>query len=448
MINKKTVKVAGFVGALCASAALVATAATGTGAYFTDSHDGNLAGTSGHLQLSTTNTKINFTGLNPGQDKDQQIPYTPTGNSTTNEDVWLVFDTTTAAYGQFTGAKHVNYGGYTGGGLGGYGHFKVVSDQGYSFESYNLQVASQPAAAPSTPTATAAARPRRPDRTTAPQSAPECGVPGAIKLGNNLAPGQAAAATVTFGLTGKATTQDTGGQRAVQDRGDPGRHPAGREELLGRKNPSDAAVRVCEPARPHRRSHSRTSRGGESMRLLRWIAVGLLLALLAPAPVLARRLPGLHRAHRLDDADLPAGRRGDRQAVAPQRQARARSSPSGTRAAPDVVTHRVVEVTAGGIIHTKGDANATADVWDIRPTWSAARWPGTSPGWATCWSFSGSRPASARWPARCSRSACCGRCSSASNRQRGMAAPNQAAARRPGRHAASEVYHPLGSLLT
>lgn len=33
----------------------------------------------------------------------------------------------------------------------------------------------------------------------------------------------------------------------------------------------------------------------------------------------------------------------------------------------DVVTHRVTAVTAAGTIHTKGDANRSADVWDIRP---------------------------------------------------------------------------------
>jgi signal peptidase len=33
----------------------------------------------------------------------------------------------------------------------------------------------------------------------------------------------------------------------------------------------------------------------------------------------------------------------------------------------DVVTHRVIAVTAAGTIHTKGDANRSADVWDIRP---------------------------------------------------------------------------------
>jgi signal peptidase len=35
--------------------------------------------------------------------------------------------------------------------------------------------------------------------------------------------------------------------------------------------------------------------------------------------------------------------------------------------ATDVVTHRITDITPTGLIHTKGDANATADVWDIRP---------------------------------------------------------------------------------
>lgn len=209
MINKKTVKVAGFVGALCASAALVATAATGTGAYFSDSHTGNLSGTSGHLELSTSDLNVSFTGLNPGEDKSTQIQYTPTGNSTTNEDVWIVFDTTSTAYGVFTGSNHVSYGGYTGGGLGGYGHFKVLSNQGYGFESYNLQVAAAgTTGCPIDPNGDGGSAQRATGPDNGSQSAPECGVPGAIKIGNNLAPGQAGAVTVTFGLTGKATTQD------------------------------------------------------------------------------------------------------------------------------------------------------------------------------------------------------------------------------------------------
>jgi signal peptidase len=33
----------------------------------------------------------------------------------------------------------------------------------------------------------------------------------------------------------------------------------------------------------------------------------------------------------------------------------------------DVVTHRVTAVNPNGLIHTKGDANTSADVWEIRP---------------------------------------------------------------------------------
>jgi signal peptidase len=38
-----------------------------------------------------------------------------------------------------------------------------------------------------------------------------------------------------------------------------------------------------------------------------------------------------------------------------------------TDRAADVVTHRITEITPAGLIHTKGDANSTADVWEIRP---------------------------------------------------------------------------------
>jgi signal peptidase len=33
-----------------------------------------------------------------------------------------------------------------------------------------------------------------------------------------------------------------------------------------------------------------------------------------------------------------------------------------------LVTHRIHDITPAGIIHTKGDANRTADVWDVRPS--------------------------------------------------------------------------------
>ena len=281
MVSKKTVKVAGFVGALCASAALVATAATGTGAYFTDSHSGNLVDTSGHLQLSTTDTNISFTGLNPGQDKSQQIQYTPTANSTSNEDVWLVFDTTSTAYGQFTGAKGANYGGYTGGGLGGYGHFKVISDQGYDFESYNLQVApaGQGCNINAEGNGGSAAKATGPDNGS--QSAPECGVPAAIKIGSNLAPGQ------TGGRHRHLRPDRQGGVR-------PG-HGVGRTSRSRSSPPRPASGRTRRTTRPATIGSTRGSireraaglpasrprvrlRGGEPMRLLRWALLACVLA--------------------------------------------------------------------------------------------------------------------------------------------------------------------------
>ncbi|HEX2902967.1 MAG TPA: hypothetical protein VHO01_05870 [Jatrophihabitans sp.] len=213
MISKKAVKLAGFAGALCASAALVATAASSTGAYFSDSHNGNLTGTSGHLQVVTTGTSINFSGINPGEDRTQEITYTPTTNSTTNEDVWIVFDAKSAAYGAFTGAADPTgekYSGFTRGGLGAYGHFKVLSAQGLGFESYNLAYGADLAPCANTDSngdggSTAQEHVVNGVKT----PAPYCGVPAAIKLGSNLAPGQASSATITFGLGPKTAAQDT-----------------------------------------------------------------------------------------------------------------------------------------------------------------------------------------------------------------------------------------------
>ena len=220
-MNKgKIARLVGFAGALGVSAVLITTAVSSTGAYFTDSQNGNLAGSSGHLQITSTGTGINFTGLNPGEDKSNNVTYTVTGNSTTNADVWLVFDTTSDAYGKFTGAKNVSYGGYTEGGLGSYGHFKVSSDQGYSFESYNLQLFNAAAAtSPFTSSndqgtctiyanGTGGGNGKAVGTDPGSQTAPLCGVPAAIQLGANIAPGASGSTAVTFGLTGKAKTQD------------------------------------------------------------------------------------------------------------------------------------------------------------------------------------------------------------------------------------------------
>jgi hypothetical protein len=206
MQKAKAIRLAGFVGALGASAVLVGAAVQGTGAYFSDSHDGTITGSSGHLTVSTSSTTLDYSGLIPDEDQSKTITYTPDGGSP-NEDVWMTFDATSQAYGKFTGTNHVNYGGYTEGGLGGYGHFKIVSNQGFSFESYNMQVAASGGCyIDANGDGGSSARATGPDNGS--QAAPECGVPGAILIGHNISAGVQGSAVVTFGLTGKATGQN------------------------------------------------------------------------------------------------------------------------------------------------------------------------------------------------------------------------------------------------
>ncbi len=212
MNRKKTVRIAGFVAAVGASAALVAAASSGTGAYFEDSHGGNLQASSGQLKATASDTYINFAGLNPGQDRTQRVHFGVKSNSTSNADIWLVFNTASEAYGRFTGAGGTSYGDFSGGGMGQYGHFKVVANAG-GFESYNLQL---PDAADATkPYSSKTARntcsvDKYGHGGSPVQHAPggdndiaECGVPGAILLQKNMAPGASGYADVTFGLTGK-----------------------------------------------------------------------------------------------------------------------------------------------------------------------------------------------------------------------------------------------------
>ena len=47
MKKSKALRLAGFAGALCASGALLGTSISGTGAYFTDSHNGQINASTG-----------------------------------------------------------------------------------------------------------------------------------------------------------------------------------------------------------------------------------------------------------------------------------------------------------------------------------------------------------------------------------------------------------------
>ena len=95
-------KIGGFIGTVAAGAALVAAAAGGTGAYFTDSEPGSMSATTGQLKLNTTDTNLSFNDLVPGTNKTRDIGYNV--ETTGPSDVWLVFDPADVAYLKFTGA--------------------------------------------------------------------------------------------------------------------------------------------------------------------------------------------------------------------------------------------------------------------------------------------------------------------------------------------------------
>lgn len=206
MRKAKALRVAGFVGALCASAALVGTSVAGTGAYFTDSHDGTIASSSGHLTLDGVGqTNLNFANLMPGEDQTANIPYT-VNVSSGKVDVWMVFDATSAGYGHFTGAKNTSYQGYTDGGMGRYGHFQVGNNGAVAFRSHNLQIAANPADNCSDGTVPGTDGRGGSDVKSA--SNAECGVPAAIKLASNLSNTATGNVNIVFGLSGKQTQQD------------------------------------------------------------------------------------------------------------------------------------------------------------------------------------------------------------------------------------------------
>ena len=196
-------KVGGFIGTLAAGAALVGTAVTGTGAYFTDSENGGLNASSGHLRLNTTDANLTFTDLVPGEDKTRNIDFDVDASG--KSDVWLVFDNTNAGYAAWTGAKGDPLA--PDGGLGRYGHFAVANNGGTLFQSWNLQ--NVPAGSSEVPCSTnadghGAGRPA----TSVSDTPPLCGVPTAIKIASDLTSGDGGTLKMTFGITGRWKAQD------------------------------------------------------------------------------------------------------------------------------------------------------------------------------------------------------------------------------------------------
>ena len=196
-------KFGGFIGTVAAGAALVAAAAGGTGAYFTDSKPGSMSATTGHLKLNTTDTNLSFTDLVPGTNKTRDIGYNV--ETTGPSDVWLVFDPADVAYLKFTGAK--GNPSYPDGGMGRFGHFAVSNDSGGPlFQSYNLaHVASGGCAVDGNGRGGSNQQSTSREIEGAP---PQCGVPSAILIASNLSNGQGGTAHLTFGVTGRWTGQN------------------------------------------------------------------------------------------------------------------------------------------------------------------------------------------------------------------------------------------------
>jgi hypothetical protein len=201
-VKKSTaIRLTAFLGALGASGALVATAVSGTGAYFTDSHNGEIDAGTGHVRvaMSPSDGKLHFDNLLPGEYKDQTVRYTAQGTGA--EDIWLVFPTTSSDGSNpseaFTGRPDDN----AGGGLGRFGHFAVTSTDGAHFTSYNLsanRLDDNSAPCATDPNGEGGSNQQAADRS---DLIPYCPAPGAILLASNKTNGQTGSATLTFGFT-------------------------------------------------------------------------------------------------------------------------------------------------------------------------------------------------------------------------------------------------------
>ncbi len=204
---KKHTRIVAFIGTLGASATLIGMAATNTGAYFTDSESGQIAGTTGHLTIDKNNDfNLNFDNLVPGEYKDRVVGY-HTGGDTT-EDIWLYFPAGTQ-YGAFTGAKGTssngNVDGYSDGGMGRYGHFAVKDNAGnLLFSSYNLQNQPDGTSGCADGNGHGSNRPANSETDT---DMGYCGVPHYMLVESNVPSGADRSFTMTFGVTGKQTQQ-------------------------------------------------------------------------------------------------------------------------------------------------------------------------------------------------------------------------------------------------
>ena len=194
MNKNKTGRIVAFITALGASAALIGAAAQTTGAYFTDSKSGNIGASFGKVALNRVGSfDASFADLRPGEYQDQTITYN-TNTGTGDQDIWLVFDQTDAAY------QAINT-------VGGYGHFAVSDNAGDNlFSGWNLKLLNG-----TSPCADSDGHANQPERpgvwkyTAEDPTSTLCGIPGAIKLQSDVPANSERHFTMTFGVTPRAT---------------------------------------------------------------------------------------------------------------------------------------------------------------------------------------------------------------------------------------------------
>lgn len=196
----KAWRLGGFVTALVASGALVASATGATGAYFDDVHSGTVTGTIGSVTLSTSTNggggseglDFNFTNLMPGTPQTQKITYESTGSGP--EDIWLVFPNAEALHS-------VNN-------MGTYGTVSVSStNRGGLFSSINLN--DELDANLVDDNHCGGNFNNSPGTSTTP---PGCWpLPNKIKLASSLGSGQSGTMSFTFGLAAKWKDTSTAG---------------------------------------------------------------------------------------------------------------------------------------------------------------------------------------------------------------------------------------------
>lgn len=199
MRKTKAARIAGFTVALGATASLVGFAATSTGAYFTDSHSGNLTASTGDVKVNTSSLLLDFANLLPANYKTDNIDYTATG--TGPEDIWLVIpnDGHDNALGVPANPDS----------LGRFGHFEVNSNAG-SFVSNNLTGPGSSGPSDTGPSCPVDGTGHGGESQVATRSAqdggslsalPFCAPPQEILLDSNLTNGQSGTASITFGYT-------------------------------------------------------------------------------------------------------------------------------------------------------------------------------------------------------------------------------------------------------